>query len=720
MKGLLIFFVFLTGCFLGSNLVIAKDTQSEKLARDLLEIIEQNKQSNNWDTLYHNSLDLLKIASEEKLAYYEGKSNYYLGLYFSNISNYDTAIYYFEKAKIAFRVCRDTLNMGKAVTNIAVEYKMKGDIEKALLNYHKGSDLLEMVGDTIWYGYANNHMGMTYFRQGNYIPALKHLKISIEAFTKSGNMKFVGVATNALGVIYRKTEDKEKEEEAYLKAISILKEMDVSIDLGKAYNNLAEIYFDRGEIDKGFKTLEKAKEVFEASNYPLGLCSYYEVQSYYYLETVEIPQYDKVIELCLKSLKIAEEYEGFRQYADVTSYLGIAYLETNQLQEAKRILEKGLSVAKKYDYKHEVVKITEVLSRVYEKSNQPQKALDYLREFIAIKDSIVGEEKIKEFTQLDLEFKYKHQQQQDSLNYIKANLERDFQHKKEIQGQKQILIVLAFISALIFVVAFFMFMNARKNKKQVQVLSEKNAQIEKQKIEIETYATQIQEAYIKLQKLDEHKQAMTNMLVHDLKNPLNLLVNIEAIEDELEKRLIVMRTSKQMLNLIMNLLDVSKAEHNKLILNKTKVNLVDIIQPALEEVDYLCMNKKITIQNNDSLDYRLNADREILMRVFINFLTNAIKFSPLASTIFITTKITQDKLFRIAIKDNGIGIAKENSELIFEKFYQIESREYGSTGLGLAFCKMAIESHNWNIGVDSELGKGAEFWITMDDYEIIS
>jgi len=659
------------------------------------------------------------MANREDKPFYAGKSNYYLGLYFSNKQITDSSIFYLRKAKKAYMSCRDTLNMGIISIYIGLEYEKIGDTENTTLNYQKGSDLLELERDTVWFGFINNRLGSIYYSQGNYILALKHLQQSINAYEMSNHLLNLGITYNKIGLIYRKIEDKQKEENAYLKAIGFLKGLDASKQLGEAYNNLAEVYLDKGEIDKGLEILEKAKIAFEKAEHTLGLCSYYTVLSYYNLNIIQPPNYNKVIEYCSKSFEIAKEYKYYRQYADATYFLGQAYFLKNKLIKAEQVLSEGLAVAKAHNFKHEIVKITEILAQVYDKSGESKKAYQTLMEYIALKDSIVGEDKVKEFTQLDLQFKFNRQQMRDSLKYENNILERDFLHRKEIHSQKQSMLILIFISLLFIVTAFFVFLNARKNKKQVKIQSEKNALINLQKIEIEAYASEIQEAYIKLQDLDEYKQAMANMLVHDLKNPLNLLVNSHVFEDEQEMRMVVNRTSKQMLNMIINLLDISKAEHNNMRLNKKQVFLIEILNDAMGEVDYLCIQKRITIVNKSVTEFSLQADKDILLRVFTNVLTNAIKFSPIGSEVSFDAVINQEKQLIISFKDKGVGIAKEHQNIIFKKFKQIGDNKIGSTGLGLAFCKMACELHNWSIGVESEPGNGAEFRIIIDDYQTI-
>jgi hypothetical protein len=172
----------------------------------------------------------------------------------------------------------------------------------------------------------------------------------------------------------------------------------------------------------------------------------------------------------------------------------------------------------------------------------------------------------------------------------------------------------------------------------------------------------------------------------------------------------------------MNLLDVNSAENNSLTLNKSEINFKDVVDSSIQEVEFLCVQKNIVIEVEPIFNFIFQADEELLIRVFVNLFSNAIKFSSFNSTIIIDARVEEGQGLVISIKDEGAGIAIEHHEIIFEKFKQIniiKSGEVASTGLGLAFCKMAVELHGWTIGVDSSVGEGAKFWIRVADFQTI-
>jgi signal transduction histidine kinase len=715
-----LFFIFAFSCCVQFNL-FARSNDAEEKAELLFQSCDDYLDLNKLDTLLIKTQNLLKFSQVESLLNYEGFAKYLFGRYYLSSGNFDSSLYYFTEAENIFHRVKDTLEQGKMNFFMGYIHKNNGRTTEALECYHKSADLLEMTSDTKWYGVVCNYMGNVYSYQGNYFMALQNMHKSLAALRLLNDSTRVGGVYNALGVIYRKTKDKQKEEEAYLLAIAHLLPAGYTLHLGEAYNNLSEVYFNKGEIEKAFETLELARETYKAIDYQLGLCTYFAVLANYHTKT-KPPDYWKVIEYGEKSVAIAEEFSDMRQYADATSFLGKAYMETGQVVKAEQVLKKGLAAAEEGGFLREIVVVTEILSEFYNRTKQAQKAYNTLKMYIQFKDSIVGEEKIKEFTSLDLGFKFRQQQLSDSLNNAQHLMEIEFQHDNEIQTQQQLNYFFLVISLLVVGFAVYMFIARRRLKNSYQLLSEKNEQISKQKTEIETYSKKIKQAYSKLQKLDEYKQAMVSMLAHDLKNPLNILTNIDVFEDIEEIKQMVNHIGKQMLNLVMNLLDVNSAENNSLTLNKSEINFKDVVDSSIQEVEFLCVQKNIVIEVEPIFNFIFQADEELLIRVFVNLFSNAIKFSSFNSTIIIDARVEEGQGLVISIKDEGSGIAIEHHEIIFEKFKQIniiKSGEVASTGLGLAFCKMAVELHGWTIGVDSSVGEGAKFWIRVADFQTI-
>jgi signal transduction histidine kinase len=176
-----------------------------------------------------------------------------------------------------------------------------------------------------------------------------------------------------------------------------------------------------------------------------------------------------------------------------------------------------------------------------------------------------------------------------------------------------------------------------------------------------------------------------------------------------------------LLGMINDLLDISKMEAGELTLEYAPLSPGELVERAANQVALLANNKGLALAHEvaPDLPQTFDGDEEKLRRTLVNLLGNAIKFTPSGGTV--TVGVRRDpNAFSDAlvffVRDTGEGIPKEAFGRIFEKFGQVENRRAGrknSTGLGLTFCKLAVETHGGHIGVESELGKGSTFSFTV-------
>lgn len=225
------------------------------------------------------------------------------------------------------------------------------------------------------------------------------------------------------------------------------------------------------------------------------------------------------------------------------------------------------------------------------------------------------------------------------------------------------------------------------------------------------------------------RQDLINMLVHDLRGPVGNLISmiellpmlITAIEEnpKLSNFLTLARRSGQEVrDLIDSMLDVGRLESGEIHLQRSLVNLEETIQAVQDQVMPRALSKEMELIFN-SLPPDIPEvwiDRNMIRRVLINLVDNAIKYTPYYGRVSLTTSLN-DETLRFAIKDNGSGISKENQARIFNKFSRVDhsANAPGGVGLGLAFCKLAAEAHGGSISVESEgiAGRGSTFYLTI-------
>lgn len=159
------------------------------------------------------------------------------------------------------------------------------------------------------------------------------------------------------------------------------------------------------------------------------------------------------------------------------------------------------------------------------------------------------------------------------------------------------------------------------------------------------------------------------------------------------------------------MLDLSRMESGQMPLHHTRFNLADQVQDVLNALSPLGAPNRVVMRLAQPSE--VVADAEIIRRVVGNLVENALKFSRAGQPVTIAVT-TRGEWARVAITDQSEGITPADRERIFEKFVQLEGpRRKAGTGLGLAFCKLAVAAHGGSIGVDSEPSQGSTFWFEL-------
>ena len=231
---------------------------------------------------------------------------------------------------------------------------------------------------------------------------------------------------------------------------------------------------------------------------------------------------------------------------------------------------------------------------------------------------------------------------------------------------------------------------------------------------------QLHENYKRLQELEKLRDDMRNMIVHDLRSPLTaVIVGVEMLEkhgslNTTQREMMTIATAggKTLLGMINDLLDIEKLESGMTELQYSDLSPAALVDGAVHQVASLAAASEtsIVVEVPPALP-PFAGDENKLSRTLVNLIANAIKFTPGGGTVAISAS-ENDQFIRFAIRDTGQGIPSEAFQRIFEKFGQLDSRKAG-TGLGLAFCKLAVEAHGGRIGVESTPGSGSTFSFTI-------
>jgi signal transduction histidine kinase len=236
-----------------------------------------------------------------------------------------------------------------------------------------------------------------------------------------------------------------------------------------------------------------------------------------------------------------------------------------------------------------------------------------------------------------------------------------------------------------------------------------------------------QENLVQLRRLEQQRDDLMHMIVHDLRSPLSSnLAGIEMVkmlgplrDEQRECLQIALRSGHSLLGLINDLLDISRMEDGAPSLELLACSPDALIAVAAEQVAPLLREKQLQLTHQAEPDVPpVLADAAKLRRILVNLLSNAIKFTPHGGIISLNARRCNQHETQIlfSVHDTGEGIPPEALDRIFEKFAQVENRRGGrqnSSGLGLTFCKLAVEAHGGRIWAQSTPGEGSTFLFTI-------
>jgi len=245
-------------------------------------------------------------------------------------------------------------------------------------------------------------------------------------------------------------------------------------------------------------------------------------------------------------------------------------------------------------------------------------------------------------------------------------------------------------------------------------------------IELHLLAQHFHANYLALRNLEMEREELVGMLVHDLRNPLtSLLMGLDMLRiagsvEEVRETLDGAQQGAQfLLRMVNDILDISKSKAGRLGLDLRDVSAKEVVDIACTLIGQMAAEAGIQIKVNVAADVPIfKGDKEKIRRMLVNLISNAVQHTPQKGEITVSVhRDPEAKRIIFEVADTGMGIPKEAFGNIFEKFNQSRTRKTGklSTGLGLPFCKMAVEAHGGHIWVESELGQGTIFRFEIPD-----
>ena len=550
------------------------------------------------------------------------------------------------------------------------------------------------------------NQAVTEFNNAKYDKALAFSKQAlIKSFYINDN-SYIAQSYNTLGGIYNECSESAKAIEFYDKALLFAKKVNNDKLYNWIYGNLGSVYY------------------FNEIDVPKGI-NYYNKALYYALkikDTVQI-EYDK-INLASAYFSIDKFDEGNEQIKDIKDnvlrygsddtkmsmnlLLGIYATNHDEKENALHYYATAQEIAVRNNMDSFLINIYENLVRHYKYYKEFQSAASYQKKLDSLSQVVYSKEKMdnlkKAAVQIELD-EYKIQ-----LDKIEEVNEK---HQKSLKESK--LIVILFI--VILVVLLLLLLTLYKN---IKLREHAN-------FELRQANEALREAKEKAEEASQLKSQFVSTITHELRTPLYGVIGITNIILDEHKELgnsphlkSLKFSAKYLLSLVNDILQINKIEEKRIVLESLIFNLTDEITTIKNSVEYIAdkNNDRLTVEIDTAIPEFLIGDKLRLSQIIMNLVSNALKFTKNGDvTIIADLKRVEGKMnyIEFKIKDNGIGIAKEDQGKIFDKFVQIERKEedYQGTGLGLSIVSRLIELFDSEIHLESEENVGTTFSFTI-------
>lgn len=551
------------------------------------------------------------------------------------------------------------------------------------------------MGDSLLYARKNLDLGKLYLEYEDYTNAYKTLRQSQAYYKKIGDGLNEGWSVAYQGFIFSALGDYNEAEKFHLEHLRLSEKYNIKRSISGANGNLGSVYNRMGNIQKSIKHWKEgiriAKEIGEPIYASIGTSN---------LITIYIGEKDYE-----NASKYLQEYKSVVGNLDDLSYKINILTDQCQIDYGLGKYTKALKECEECVKVYEAMNLeldSDILISLYEinkKLNRHATALNYFEHYQV---SIDDEKEDLARTEIQ-NIVFNNQLLADSIAQVQEKKLLNATYQEGLSKKQREKKLILFTGFLVLVATIVYFLISRKiaasERKRLKEISQlKNALFTNITHEFRTPLTVI--------------KGMTDTIKLDLKNKRH-----DNLENSLE---MIERNSDSLLHLVNEMLDLSKIESGNMELQMVQSDVIPFLKYLGESFSSFAEENQINLAIYTEIDSLImDFDGHKLTSVISNLLSNAIKFTPKYGKIIVhINEITQkDKSYLfIKIKDNGIGISKDELPNIFNRFYQTDTstiRKHEGTGIGLALTKELVELMNGIIKAKSTLDKGSEFSVMI-------
>jgi signal transduction histidine kinase/Tfp pilus assembly protein PilF len=613
---------------------------------------------------------------------------------------------------------------GLALARRAKDSKGEGDclntlgrLELSLGKYVQGLKLLKQAlairkatGTPADVAASLQNIGVVYFNQGDFSRALETFQQSFQLYEELGDQEGMANVLINLGNIYWNQEEFSEASNLFHRSLGIYERRNNRAGMAKVLINLGSLHARQKEYDQALAYLERSRTLLEGqgdrSDLAIALLNLGSIH-------FDRKDYPQALHHYRQSLRIHRELSKRDAVPIHLVSIGSAHLYMGRPDSARWYALKGLELAGQMGQLATKREAARFLFAADSALGNWKEAFRASRLYHLYSDSLKNDDQSKTLGRIEAQAEYERLAQQERLNQAAQSARVRERFVWLLGSALGGLLLLALI-------AYILYRGRQKLKQAYDELRDLNEQISQQKSEIEAQNSeimaqrdQLDETCKRLLAVDRMKEQLTGMIVHDLKNPLNAILGMSSLPPDPKRLQIIRSAGQQMSQLILNLLDVQRYENAALELHPEPVSAAQLVARAIDQTEFLAQQRQLTLLPLVDPRLHVRCDVELLVRVLVNLLTNAIKYAPAGDCIEIEAKLDPRRGAFFRVTDHGKGIPPDQLERIFDRFVQadeaVPSGMLRGTGLGLTFCRLTVEAHGGQISAASEPDRYTSF-----------
>ena len=527
--------------------------------------------------------------------------------------------------------------------------------------------------------------------------------------TKNNDDLIASKAYNLIGLNFEEFSDYQKAIEYYNKGLVLANKVNNDTVKGWLNNNLGNVYcYRKIDFHKGIKHYKEGLKYSIQHNDEYEIMfSKLNIGSAYFA----VEDFSNGIQYFNEVKDYVDKNGDIESKISLNSNFGLYYNSINNNKKAEEYYLKAVQFCEQNDIeliKSNASDVYHDISNFYFKIKNFEKAHFYLLKHDQLQDEIYNEERLNEVKVGGMQIEH------DEINRKIDQIEKE----KEIQAEKlQANRVFVILLAIIFFILLLLLLSLIRNNKFKAKINE----------ELKRTNNELLIAKEKAEEASQLKTQFISTISHELRTPLYGVVGITDIILDEHKELknsphlkSLKFSAKYLLSLVNDILKVYKIEENQVVLEDAVFNIQDELMVIKDSLYFLAVknNNQIFIDVDNSIPEVLVGDKIRLSQIFINLMSNSLKFTENGKVVVkadLIEKIGTKCYLKFQVIDNGIGIAKEDQNKVFEKFVQVYRKEddYQGTGLGLTIVKKLVELFNGTIHLESEEGKGTTITFTL-------